>query len=38
MGFMQNQSLDVSDIITEISTVPSPILLEEDNDIEGLKE
>ena len=38
MGFMQSQSLDVSEITTETSTEPSPILLEEDNDIEGLKE
>ena len=38
MGFMQNQSLDISEIITEASTEPSPILLEEDNDIEGLQE
>ena len=38
MGFMQNQSLDISEIITEISTEPPPILLEEDNDIEELKE
>ena len=38
MGFMQNQSLDISEIITETSTEPSPILLEVDNDIEGLKE
>ena len=38
MGFMQNQSLDISEIITETSTEPSPILLEEDNDIEELKE
>ena len=30
MGFMQNQSLDMSEIITETSTEPSPILLEED--------
>ena len=35
---MQNQSLDISEIITETSTEPSPILLEEDNDIEELKE
>ena len=35
---MQNQSLDISEIITETSTEPSSILLEEDNDIEGLKE
>ena len=38
MGFMQNQSLDISEIVTETSTEPSTILLEEDNDIEGLKE
>ena len=38
MGFMQNQSLDISEIITETSTEPAPILLEEDNDIEELKE
>ena len=38
MGFMQNQSLDISEIITETSTEPSPILLEGDNDIEELKE
>ena len=38
MGFMKNQSLDISEIITAISTEPSPILFEEDNDIEGLKE
>ena len=35
MGFMQDQSLD---ILTKTSTEPSPILLEEDNDIEGLQE
>ena len=38
MGFMQSQSLDISEIVTETSTEPSPILLEEDNDIEELKE
>ena len=38
MGFMQSQSLDIAEITTETSTEPSPILLEEDNDIEGLKE
>ena len=38
MGFMQSQSLDISEITTETSTEPSPILLEEDNDIEGLEE
>ena len=34
MGFMQNQSLDIS----EIGTETSPILLEEDDNIGGLKE
>ena len=38
MGFMQYQSLDISEITTETSTEPSPISLEEDNDIEGLQE
>ena len=38
VGFMQSQSLDISEIVTETSTEPSPILLEEDNDIEELKE
>ena len=26
MGFMQDQSLDISEIVTETSTEPSPIL------------
>ena len=34
MGFLQNQSLDVSKIRTETSTEPSPILIEEDKTIE----
>ena len=34
MGFMQNQSLDISEIVTETSTEPSPILLEEDGYME----
>ena len=38
MGFMQSQSLDISETTTETSTEPSPILLEEDHDIEGFKE
>ena len=38
MGFMQSQSLDISEITTETFTEPSPILLEEDNDMEGLEE
>ena len=37
MGLMQSQSLDISEITTETSTELSPILLEEDNGIEGLK-
>ena len=32
MGFMQCQSLDVSEIVTESSTEPSSVLLDEDND------
>ena len=31
MGFMQNQSLDISEIITETSTEPLPIILEDDD-------
>ena len=38
MGFMQNQFLNISEIVTEISTEHSPILLEEDDDIEELPE
>ena len=38
MGFMQDQSLTMSEIVTETSTEPSPILLEEDDDMEGLQE
>ena len=38
MGFMQDQSLNISKIVNETSTEPSPILLEEDDDIEGLQE
>ena len=30
MGFMQIQALDVSEIMTETSTEPSPIVLEDD--------
>ena len=36
MGFMQNRSLDISEIVTEASTEPSPIELEEE-DIEVLQ-
>ena len=38
IGFMESQSLNISEITVETSTEPPPILLEEDNDIEGLKE
>ena len=38
MSFMQDQSLNISEIVTETSTEPSPILLEDDEDIEGLQE
>ena len=31
MGFMQNQSLDISEIVTKTSTEPSPIILEDDD-------
>ena len=31
MGFMQIQSLDISEIMTETSTKPSPIICEDDN-------
>ena len=30
MGFMQNQSLDISEIVNETSTEPLPIILEDD--------
>ena len=30
MGFMQIQSLDISEIMTETSTKPSPIIFEDD--------
>ena len=36
MGYMQNQSLDISDIITETSTEPSTIMME-DNDKDVLQ-
>ena len=31
MGFMQNQSLDISEIMTETCTEPSPIIFEDDD-------
>ena len=36
MGFLQNQSLDISEIMTETSTEPSPIMIEEENITEVL--
>ena len=38
MGFLQNQSIDISEIKTETSTEPSPIILEEDNVTEVIQE
>ena len=38
MGFLQNQSIDISEIKTETSTKPSPIILEEDNVTEVIQE
>ena len=32
MGFMQSQSLDISEIVTETSTKPSSVSLDENND------
>ena len=38
MCFMQSQSLEISEIMTETSSESSPILLEEDNDTEESRE
>ena len=38
MCFMQSQSLDISKIMMETSTEPSPILFEEDNDTGEVEE
>ena len=38
MGFLQNQSLDISEIRTETSTEPSPLIIKEDNVTEVLQE
>ena len=38
IGFLQNQSLDISEIRTETSTEPSPLMIEEDNVTEVLPE
>ena len=34
MGFMQSQSLDISEIVSDTSTEPSPLSLDKDNDTE----
>ena len=36
IGFLQNQSLDISEIRTETYTEPSPLMIEEDNVTEVL--
>ena len=38
MGFLQNQSLDISEIRTETSTEPSPLIMKKDNITEVLQE
>ena len=38
MGFIQNQSLDISEIMTETSTEPSPIIFEDDDKEELYKQ
>ena len=38
MGFLQNQSLDLSEIRTETSTEPTPFIIKEDNVTEVLQE
>ena len=38
IGFLKNQSLDISEIRTETSTEPSPLMIEEDNVTEVLLE
>ena len=38
MGFLQSQPIDISEIMTETSAEPSPIVIEEDNVTEVLKE
>ena len=38
MGFLQNQSFDISEIRTETSTEPSPLIIKEDNVPEVLQE
>ena len=38
IGFLQNQSLGISKIMTETSTEPSPIIREEDNATEVFQE
>ena len=38
MGFLQSQPIDISEIMTETSTEPSPIVIEEENVTEILQE
>ena len=38
MGFLENQSLDISEIRTETSTEPFPLIMKEDNVTEVLQE
>ena len=38
MGFLQNQSLDISEIRTKTTTEPSPLIMKEDNVTEALQE
>ena len=38
MGFLQSQPIEISEIMTETSTEPSPIVIEEDNVTEVLQE
>ena len=38
VGFLQSQPIDISEIMTETSTEPSPIVIEEDNVTEVLQE
>ena len=38
MGFLQTQPIDISEIMTETSTEPSPIVIEEDNVTQVLQE
>ena len=37
MGFLQSQTIDISEIKTETSTEPSPIGIGEDNEVSQIK-